>query len=234
MLPSHHIRQALRASRRGLDDRSQRDHALRVALRFRREIPFQRARRIAAYWPADGELDPRPLLNDALARGKAAYLPVLGERIGARPAVKLRFVRWIAGQTLRPNRFGIPEPARRGRHIRPARQLDLILLPLVGFDSTCNRIGMGGGYYDRTLAYLSLRRYWRRPRLIGVAHECQRVDKIEPRPWDIPLDAVVTERRIYVKPRPVGYAMFSDGIGPGRLDDCLESARFEILKKIEF
>jgi 5-formyltetrahydrofolate cyclo-ligase len=201
MLPANHLRKTLRARRRALGERPQRDHACRVSHLLRCELAYMHARRIAAYWPTDGELDPRPLLNDALARGKAAYLPVLGRRIGARPAVKLRFVRWTTGETLRPNRFGIPEPTRRGRHIRPARQLDLILLPLVGFDSACNRIGMGGGYYDRTLAYLRLRRYWRRPRLIGVAHECQRVEKIEPRPWDIPLDAVVTERRIYVKPR---------------------------------
>ncbi len=141
-------------------------------------------------------------MNDALRDGKAIYLPVLGRSIGDRTRVKLRFVRWTTSETMHPNRFGIPEPTRRGRHIRPARHLDLILVPLVGFDSACNRIGMGGGYYDRTLAYLKARRFWRRPRLIGVAHECQRIETIETRPWDVPLDAVVTERRVYFRRFP--------------------------------
>jgi 5-formyltetrahydrofolate cyclo-ligase len=67
----------------------------------------------------------------------------------------------------------------------------------VGFDGECNRLGMGGGFYDRTLAYLRQRTHWRRPRLIGIAHACQRLDRIDPRPWDIPLDGVATEERIY-------------------------------------
>ncbi|UHD14440.1 5-formyltetrahydrofolate cyclo-ligase [Thiocapsa bogorovii] len=180
---------------------TQREHAHLVARLLRREHRYRRARRIAAYWPADGELDPGPLLNDAREGGKAVYLPVLSGSIGHRSSIKLRFVRWIIGETMRSNRFGIPEPTRRGRHIRPARHLDLILVPLVGFDSACNRIGMGGGYYDRTLAYLKPPRSWRRPRLIGLAHECQRIERIEPHPWDVPLDAVVTERRIYFKSR---------------------------------
>ncbi|WP_120796302.1 5-formyltetrahydrofolate cyclo-ligase [Thiocapsa rosea] len=196
------LRQTLRSGRRALSGRSQRHHSRLVARMFRRDIRFRRADRIAAYWPADGELDPRPLLKDALKGGKAIYLPVLSRSIGDRTRVKLRFVRWITGETMHLNRFGIPEPTRRGRHIRPVCHLDLILVPLVGFDSACNRIGMGGGYYDRTLAYLKVRRYWRRPRLIGVAHECQRIEKIETRPWDIPLDAVVTERRVYFRSRP--------------------------------
>lgn len=196
------LRQALRECRRSLSGRSQRTHSRLVARLLRREIRFRRARRIAAYWPADGELDPGPVLNDALRDGKAIYLPVLGRSIGDRTRVKLRFVRWTTSETMHPNRFGIPEPTRRGRHIRPARHLDLILVPLVGFDSACNRIGMGGGYYDRTLAYLKARRFWRRPRLIGVAHECQRIETIETRPWDVPLDAVVTERRVYFRRFP--------------------------------
>jgi 5-formyltetrahydrofolate cyclo-ligase len=102
---------------------------------------------------------------------------------------------------MRANRFGIPEPTSKGRHIRPARHLDVLLVPLVGFDSTGNRIGMGGGYYDRTLAFLNRRRQWRRPRLIGIAHECQRVAAIEPRAWDVPLQAVATERRLYARSR---------------------------------
>jgi 5-formyltetrahydrofolate cyclo-ligase len=70
-------------------------------------------------------------------------------------------------------------------------------MPLVGFDANCNRLGMGGGFYDRTLAYLRLRRCWRRPLLIGIAHECQRVERLETNTWDVPLDLVVTEERIY-------------------------------------
>ena len=70
---------------------------------------------------------------------------------------------------------------------------------LVGFDARCNRLGMGGGYYDRTLAYLRHRVHWRRPLLVGVAHECQRVERLEANPWDVPLDLVVTERRIYAR-----------------------------------
>ena len=98
---------------------------------------------------------------------------------------------------MRPNRFGIPEPSRRNRRLRLAWTLDLLLVPLVGFDTECHRLGMGGGYYDRTLSYLSHRDHWRRPRLIGLAHECQRVAALPVRPWDIPLDFVVTERQVY-------------------------------------
>jgi 5-formyltetrahydrofolate cyclo-ligase len=73
-----------------------------------------------------------------------------------------------------------------------------LLLPLVGFDETGNRLGMGGGYYDRTLSYLRQRKHWRRPRLVGIAHECQKVDALAPSPWDVPLDMIVTEERVYV------------------------------------
>lgn len=96
---------------------------------------------------------------------------------------------------LRPNRFGIPEPA--GTTVFRARQLDLLLMPLVGFDTAGHRLGMGGGFYDATLAYMRQRRHWRKPRLIGVAFECQRVTALPHDPWDMPLDAVLTEKRLY-------------------------------------
>jgi 5-formyltetrahydrofolate cyclo-ligase len=98
---------------------------------------------------------------------------------------------------MRANRFNIPEPTLRNRRLRLAWTLDLLLVPLVGFDAGGNRLGMGGGFYDRTLSYLSHRTYWRRPRLIGIAHECQRVAELRLRPWDVPLDMVVTERQVY-------------------------------------
>lgn len=196
-LPS--IRRALRQARRSLSARDQRLHARSLTRLLGKDPAFLKARRLAAYWPADGELDPRPLLALASRRGRSTFLPVLRRASRGR----LWFVRFRPGEPLDAKRFGfrIPEPRRRG-HIGPPWNLDLILMPLVGFDLDCNRLGMGGGFYDRTLAYLRHRSHWRRPRLIGIAHECQRLERIEPRPWDIPLDGVATERRVYWKRGP--------------------------------
>lgn len=158
---------------------------------------FGSALRVALYLAVDGELDPLPLIKRRPARTRAWFLPVLRSHQPGR----LWFVRWHQGERLRANRYGIGEPIRRHRRLHHARQLDLILLPLVGFDARCNRIGMGAGFYDRSLAFLRRRCCWHRPRLIGLAHECQRLPSIEPRPWDIRLDAVVTEARVYRRPR---------------------------------
>lgn len=192
-------RRQCRAARRQLQPREQRRHAFHVAQRLCHHRLFLRARRIAFYWPTDGELDPRPLLKQARLRGKSCYLPVLKPQHVSWGRGQLWFAAIRAETRLRPNRFGIPEPATRAGRLRWPWQLDLLLMPLVGFDTDCHRLGMGGGFYDRTLAYLRQRRCWRRPRLIGLAHDCQRLDRIEPRPWDIPLEAVVTEQRIYVR-----------------------------------
>lgn len=183
------LRRRLRNARRSIPGRQRQAYARAIRGHLVRDPLLMRARRIAAYWPADGEPDPVPVLEWVLGRGGRAYLPVLRTE-GRR---KLWFVRYRPGEPMRPNRFRIPEPRRRGRHILPPRHIDLLLLPLVGFDDGCRRIGMGGGFYDRTLAYLRRRALWRRPLLVGVAHACQRVDRIEPMPWDVPLDAVVTE-----------------------------------------
>ena len=156
---------------------------------------LRHARRVALYWAADGELDPQPLMQRMPGRRRRWYLPVLRRHALGR----LWFVRYTNNDRLRANRLGIPEPIRRKRRITAAQALDLILLPLVGFDTDCNRIGMGAGYYDRSLGFLRYRSHWRRPLLIGLAHECQRLDRIEPHPWDVPLDAVVTEARIYMR-----------------------------------
>jgi 5-formyltetrahydrofolate cyclo-ligase len=187
------IRRDLRQARRHLSPQDQRLHARALARLLGKDPVFLRARSLAAYWAADGELDPGPLLALARRRGRRTFLPVLRR---ASPG-RLWFLAHRPGESMRPNRFGIPEPRHRSEPIRLPWHLDLILMPLVGFDPNCNRLGMGGGFYDRTLAYLRHRSYWRRPRLIGIAHECQRLARIEPRPWDIPLDGVATERRIY-------------------------------------
>lgn len=193
--PDSELRGGLRARRRALTPSEQRNHATQLARLLGRHPAFLRAVRLGAYWSADGEIDPLPLMRLAHARHKRCYLPVLRPH----PLTKLWFVEYRPGEPMRKNTFGIREPRLRNRRIRLPWALGLLIVPLVGFDSHCNRLGMGGGYYDRTLAYLWQRRHWRRPVLAGIAHECQKVGALETNPWDVPLDLIVTERRIYLR-----------------------------------
>ena len=167
-------RRNLRGSRRALATRA-------IVARLQRLPAFRAARRIALYWPADGEPDLRSLASAAWQRGKKLYLPVVGH------AGAMRFRRWSERRPLRPNRYGIAEPL--GRRAASAAALDLVLVPLVAFDARCNRLGMGGGYYDR-----ALKQRRRRPMLVGVAFAAQQVKAVPAQPWDVPLDLVVTER----------------------------------------
>ena len=193
LTPKTRLRRELRARRRALTPAEQTDHAHRLVGQDGALPAFLRAQRIAAYRSADGEIDPSPLLALAQSRAKRIHLPVLRPH----PSPRLWFVEYRPGDPMKKNVYGILEPARRGRRIRLPQAIDLLLIPLVGFDDQCNRLGMGGGFYDHTLAYLRRRRHWRRPLLVGVAHECQRVARIEASPWDVPLDLVVTESALY-------------------------------------
>jgi len=151
------------------------------------------ARRLACYLPTNGEIDPTPLIDWALARGKRCYLPVLSHIDGNR----LWFAPVDYQTPMGLNRYNIPEPQVPVRQMVRARKLDLVILPLVGFDAQCHRLGMGGGYYDRSLQQMRYRQHWRKPRLIGVAHDLQKVDTITVQPWDIQLDAIVTDQATY-------------------------------------
>ena len=186
------IRRELRGRRRALSVQQQRVAARQLAQRLHQLPALATARHVALYWPNDGEIDPRLLARITPAR-QQLYLPVLQ----AFPAHTLRFVRWSPRMRLHRNRFGIPEP--RGSAVRPAQSLDVILMPLVGFDTAGNRLGMGGGFYDRTLARLPCAAL-RKPLLIGVAHACQQVGELGVAAWDIPLHLVVTDQGI-IHPR---------------------------------
>lgn len=187
------IRRICRTARRAISHREQHHHSAGFVRQIRRIRWLWRARRVAAYLAADGELNLAPLFPLLRQAGKRLYLPVLRPP----PQRKLWFARHRPGETLWPNRFAIPEPRLGWRDRRAPWGLDLVLLPLVAFDAQCCRLGMGGGFYDRTFGYLRHHRGWRRPRLVGVAHECQRVEALPVRPWDVPLDLVVTEQRVY-------------------------------------
>lgn len=183
------LRRQLRQARRALTPLQQRLAAQALYRQLAQHPLFRRAKHIALYLPADGEIDPRPLMKAAQKRGKATYLPVLSDW----PKTHMTFQRVGIGERWTRNRFGIAEPlANRGQQ-RPAWALDLLLLPLVGFDPQGGRLGMGKGFYDRTLAYLGMRKNWHTPTLLGLAHECQKVDQLELASWDVPLMGTVTD-----------------------------------------
>lgn len=140
------------------------------------------ARRVALYAPGDGELDPSPLIDALIARHRMVALPVvLPDRL-------LGFYRYTPATKLIANRYGLAEPDSRTSAFIDRRTLDAVLVPLVAFDAKGHRIGMGGGYFDTTFADPR-----QRPLLIGLAHSLQQVEAVPTQPWDVPLDAVVTE-----------------------------------------
>ncbi|CAK0752354.1 putative 5-formyltetrahydrofolate cyclo-ligase [Gammaproteobacteria bacterium] len=191
------LRRAMRHQRRALAAGERMRCAVRVAQRVQSVHSFRNSQRVALYLPNDGEIDPTPIISRSTHVGKRCYLPVLCP-LGSR---RLWFAPYRPGDPLRRDRLHILEPAHpTPRRVR-AWTLDLILIPLVAFDEAGNRLGMGGGYYDQTLAFLARRRYWRKPWIVGIAYDFQRVEVLTPRPWDVPLDAVVTEVRTYTKKR---------------------------------
>lgn len=149
---------------------------------------FAASRSIACYLPCDDEVDPRPLIERAWRAKKRVFAPVIDGRGGM-------IFRQITPDTrLERNFFGLWEPAA-GAQIA-AQKIDIVFTPVVAFDSSRNRIGMGGGYFDRCFAFLRHRKCWLHPKLIGLAFDCQAVEKIQTNPWDIPLYRVITESRV--------------------------------------
>ncbi|MDO3720998.1 5-formyltetrahydrofolate cyclo-ligase [Marinobacter sp. chi1] len=186
------LRKSLRRQRRSLTANAQRDAANNLALNLLTHPDLIRAKHIAIYLPNDGEIDPRIFMQMAHRRQGQFYLPVLHPIHDG----KLSFMRFDEQTKLFPNRFGIPEPTFQPQMTRPVWALDAVLFPLVGFDAKGGRLGMGGGFYDRTFAFSRLRPAMA-PKLIGLAHEFQRVDRLPIEPWDIPLHGVVTDQQRY-------------------------------------
>ena len=189
------IRQQMRTQRQQLSEADRRNAAMQLCKQLDSSRLFNTSQHIALYLANDGEIDPWYLMHAAWQRGKQCYLPVLG----LRPGNRLWFIPYEPDTSLTNNRFGIPEPihSRRQRLLKP-HSLDLIFMPLLAFDQQGNRLGMGGGFYDRTLAFLKQRHSWRKPRLVGLAYEFQQTHSIPDQKWDVPLDAVATEQHIYL------------------------------------
>ena len=191
-LTRRQLRQTLRQKRRSLSFEEQRQASERLALNLLRHPDLHRARHIGIYLANDGEIDPSLYIDLARKKGIRFYLPILHPIYTG----KLVFSPYFDGVQLTANRFGIPEPPFPRSRRKPAWALDAVLFPLVGFDETGGRLGMGGGFYDRTFAFSRIRPCMA-PKLVGLAHDFQRVEQLPIEPWDVPLHGVVTDKRCY-------------------------------------
>jgi 5-formyltetrahydrofolate cyclo-ligase len=188
------LRREMRARRRSIPPREQARAARQIARAANRCRLLRPGRRIAVYLRHGAEADLSWLIASARRRGCTLYLPVINDYRASRMA----FHRFDRSTALRPNRYGILEPTQRAPI--PVTQLDVVFAPLLAFDERGSRLGSGAGFYDRALRRLRADRRWRRPRVIGVGYELQRARDLDPAPWDVPLDAVLTEKNLYSTP----------------------------------
>tara|TARA_B110000879_G_C11093975_1_gene480254 strand:+ start:356 stop:976 length:621 start_codon:yes stop_codon:yes gene_type:complete len=182
------LRQQCRAARRALPHYQQRAQAKQLSDLLQRCPEFIRAKSIASYLPNDGEIDPAIIHHVAWALGKRIYLPVPTKNKSLRFAPYSRQTPLVTGQ------WGIKQP-RCAARIAKKVSLDLILVPLVAFDSMGNRLGRGGGYYDRFLASTKCKQ--KTLKSFGLSHSLQQVEKVPVEHWDITLDAIATPRQIF-------------------------------------
>ncbi|GFD71870.1 5-formyltetrahydrofolate cyclo-ligase [Tenacibaculum sp. KUL113] len=196
------LRKELREARRALSAVQQEEAARGIAEQLHQLPLLKRARNIAGYLVNDGEVDLGPYIASQWQStpSKQFALPVL------HPVCKghLLFLFYSSHTALVKNKYKIKEPALSCQNVLPTSQCDVILMPLVGFDIKGNRLGMGGGYYDRTLAFTQTKRHSRdqlcpkNPKLVGIAHDIQEVKSLPIAPWDVPLDAIVTPTRTLI------------------------------------
>jgi len=189
LLDRQAIRKKIRHMRQSLSDEQQQRAAEQVAEHALNFVPIQQAQNIALFLSVDGELNTRPLIAKLWQQKKQVYLPVLHPFCRG----QLLFVRYDANTQLQANRLRIPEPPLTPGTLLPLSELEVVLMPLVAFDHHGNRLGMGGGFYDRTL------QNWRQQRFvpIGLAHDCQQVDDLPVAEWDVPLSAMITPSKLW-------------------------------------
>ena len=188
-ISKHQLRRKLREQRAGLNNKELRQAEYNLAIQAAASNRLQQAKRILSYQPFAGEISPATLVRKLNC--KSIHYP----RITNFRRREMRF--YSACESNKFNKFGIKEPSKRDKPY-PANSFDLILLPLVAFHRSGTRMGMGAGYYDRALAALTHQKSTK-PYLVGLAHHFQEVKSLERAPWDVPLDAILTDHEfIYI------------------------------------
>jgi len=196
----------MRKRRKAISPEQQQQSAVQLKDQLIAHSKIQTAQRIAIYLAVNGELDLTPFIHWCWQQNKELYLPVIHPFSQGH----LLFLKYNDKTKLIDNHYHIKEPKLDVRNICPANKLDVICTPLVAFDSSGARLGMGGGFYDRTLATW----YEQSEQLkhtkqehkdnskinlypIGIAHQCQQVDKVPIEAWDIPLPEIITPLKVF-------------------------------------
>lgn len=185
------IRKQMRQKRSSLDKNTQLQAAKNTFHLMQQHPEFLKSNNIGFYIAQEGELDPEPLLKEALKRGKKVYLPALHPTKDK----ELTFLRYLDNDKLEKNRHGILQPNPFSSLITPWK-LDLVIVPTVAFDHSGNRLGRGAGYYDRCFSFIFELPDSPQPTLIGYAYKMQQLEKIEKKPWDVPLKYIATEQEV--------------------------------------
>jgi 5-formyltetrahydrofolate cyclo-ligase len=184
------IRQHYRRLRANLSSQDQQLNAFNLARNVNLRLGKYKSLKVAAYLATQGEISLSPWI--ALQSQHQVFLPKLYEPIHP----NLRFAEMNHHTRWTKNRFKITEPHAHWGETLNARQLDVILMPLVAFDRHGTRLGMGGGYYDRSLAFKRSRKHLSKPILIGIAHSIQEHPQLLRNQWDVGMDCIITEKEI--------------------------------------
>lgn len=177
------LRQQIRKTRANLTALQQQQAEDSITQQALALIEERNAQHIALYISFDGEISTDKLIQILWAQGKQVYLPVLHP---FNPN-HLLFLRYLPDTPMLKNKFGIWEPKFNVQNVLPLDELDILFTPLVAFDKQGNRLGMGGGFYDRTL------QNWQNSSFIpvGLAHQCQQVEQLPTEAWDVPLHQIL-------------------------------------------
>ncbi len=184
------LRRDIRAIRLKLSAAEQQEKSKYLTEKILKLPEFYASKHIAAYWPVNGEINPLDLFQEAHTKGIKCYLPFM-----IHPSKHLEFIEYQPEDELTQNEAGIWEPKWDAKLKIPASNLDLVLLPIVAFDEQGNRLGMGGGYYDRTFAFLKSPARPKKPFLLALGYELQCVNIVPTNDWDISVNGIMTEAR---------------------------------------
>jgi len=188
-MPKTLLRKQLRQLRQVLTAQEQSMASQHLANQLAQLPWLSSCQHIGLYYPSDGEISPLSFVAEH--PNKQFYLSSLSTT----EKRALCFHPWGLTSAIRYNSLNVAEPAEQEK-TRSILALDMLLMPLVGFDNQGQRLGMGGGFYDYSLRHAAQAEA--RPYLVGVAHACQEVDSLPIEPWDVPLDAVVTDQKIVI------------------------------------